>query len=72
MFIYVCMYVGRFKIGFYNLLLKVSETGVNSSFIRTPVSETGVNSSFIRKKELLRRNNLSDEGTVNTSFGNFK
>ena len=26
--------LGRFKIGFYNLLLKVSETGVNSSFIR--------------------------------------
>ena len=31
---YECMYVGRFQIGFYNLLLKVSETGVNSSFIR--------------------------------------
>ena len=26
--------LGRFKIGSYNLLLKVSETGVNSSFIR--------------------------------------
>ena len=28
------VYVGGFKIGSYNLLLKVSETGVNSSFIR--------------------------------------
>ena len=43
--------LGRFKICSYNLLLKVSETGVNSSFIR---------------------NNLSDEGTANPSFGDCK
>ena len=33
-FVCIYIYIGRFKIGFYNLLLKVSETGVNSSFIR--------------------------------------
>ena len=37
--------LGRFKIGSYNLLLKVSETGVNTVFLMkelfmTPVSET--------------------------------
>ena len=37
--------LGRFKIGSYNLLLKVSETGVNTVFLMkelllSPVSET--------------------------------
>ena len=39
--------LGRFKIGSYNLLLKVSETGVNSSFIRNKLSdEETANHSF--------------------------